>query len=238
MTGTTTHAFDQPTSPMPSPIRHTVRPLATILALLAITVANAAAQSRSASGTSALAPRDEWQRVPDIIAAMGGVEGKRVADVAAGQGYLTRWLSQHAGPNGRVFAVEIGDVERQALRKLAQDSFPNVVVVDGTPTDPRLPDTLDAVVVLNSYHEFASYRDMLSGIRRALRPGGLLVLVDNDASQSTESREWQASHHGLNPKFVVAELEEAGFEIVTRRDDFIVQPYPQWMIVARRAAAP
>jgi predicted methyltransferase len=88
--------------------------------------------------------------------------------------------------------------------------------------------------VLNSYHEFSDYRAMLAGIRRSLRPGAVLVLVDNDASQSTESREWQASHHGLDPRFVEAELKEAGFEIVKRQDDFIVTPYAQWMFVARR----
>jgi predicted methyltransferase len=189
------------------------------------------AQARGGGG---LPPRDEWQRVTEMTAAMGAGAGKRVADVAAGQGYLTRHLARAVGPDGRVYAVEIGAVERQALQQLATDSFPNVVVIEGTPTDPHLPDTLDAAIVLNSYHEFSDYRAMLAGIRRSLRPGALLVLVDNDASQSTESREWQASHHGLDPRFVEAELKEAGFEIVKRQDDFIVTPYAQWMFVARR----
>lgn len=210
-----------------------------LLGVLSLAIAGRAeAQARSGSGGGGLPPRDEWQRVPDILAAMGAIEGKQVADIAAGKGYLTRPLARKVGVAGRVFAVEIGAAEREALQKLAHDSFPNVTVVEGTPTDPRLPPSLDAAVVLNSYHEFADYRAMLGGIRRALRPGGLLVLVDNIASQSTESRQWQASHHGLDPRFVETELREAGFDIVERRDEFIVGAFAQWLFVARRPAAP
>ena len=189
------------------------------------------AQSRGGSG---LPPRDEWQRVPEIVSAMGNIEGKRVADVAAGQGYLTRPLSRKVGAGGRVFAVEIGEVERRALQQLATDSFPNIEVIAGSDTTPNLPDAIDAVVVLNSYHEFTQYRAMLAAIKRALRPGGRLVLVDNDAFATDQSRDWQASHHGLNPRFVDEELKAAGFEIVDRQDKFIVQPFPQWLFVAQR----
>ena len=213
--------------------RYSLGVLTAALVGVIATTGSADAQTRSGGG---LPPRDEWQRVPEILAAMGAIEGKQVADIAAGQGYLTRHIARKVGPRGRVLAVEIGEVEREALAKLATDSFPNVTVVAGTPTDPRLPENLDAAVVLNSYHEFADYRAMLAGIRRALRPGGVLVLVDNRAPESNESREWQASHHGLAPKFVAAELEDAGFEITERRDDFIVHPYAQWLFVARRPA--
>ena len=183
---------------------------------------------------SGLAPRDEWQRVPEILSAMGDIEDKRVADVAAGNGYLTRPLSRKVGPGGRVFAVEIGEVERRALQKLATDSLPNIEVITGSDTTPNLPDAIDAVVVLNSYHEFTQYRAMLAAIKRALRPGGRLVLVDNDGFGTEQPRDWQASHHGLDPRFVDQELRAAGFEIIDRQDKFIVQPYPQWLFIARR----
>ena len=202
------------------------------VAVILSTAANLAnAQARGGNG---LPPRDEWQRVPEILSAMGTIEGKRVADVAAGQGYLTRPLSRKVGAAGRVYAVEIGEVERRALQKLATDSFPNIEVIAGSDTTPNLPDAVDAIVVLNSYHEFTNYRAMLAAIKRALRPGGRLVLVDNDGFGTEQSRDWQASHHGLDPRFVDDELKAAGFEIVDRQDKFIVQPYPQWMFIARR----
>jgi predicted methyltransferase len=208
----------------------------TALSLFVVAFLPAAAQQ--ARGGDGLPPRDEWQKVPEILAALGAAPGQRVADVAAGKGYLTKPLSTAVGKTGRVYAVEIGEEELAALRTLSQqEGFTNIEVIVGSESDPRLPANLDAAVILNSYHELSDYKSTLAGIKRALRPGGLLVLVDNAAGAGwfTERND-QASHHALDPKYVDAELRAAGFEIVKRRDDFIVQPYAQWLIVARPSA--
>jgi predicted methyltransferase len=205
------------------------------LALLAVAFLPAAAQQPRGGG--GLPPRDEWQKVPEILAALGAAPGQRVADVAAGKGYLTKPLAEKVGKTGKVYAVEIGEAELTALRALAkQDAFSNIEVIVGSESDPHLPANLDGVVILNSYHELTDYKSSLAAIKRALRPGGLLVLVDNAAGTGwfTERND-QASHHALDPKYVEAELRAAGFEIATRRDDFITQPYEQWLIVARPA---
>jgi predicted methyltransferase len=187
-------------------------------------------------GAQGLPPRDSYQRVPDIIAALGDVQGKRIADVAAGKGYLTKPLARAVGAGGRVFAVEIDEESLAALRVLARDSLQNLEVIASTATDPKLPSSIDGVVILNSYHELSDYRAILAAIRSALKPGAMLVLVDNVAGGfgGFVTREDQASHHAIDAKFVVDELRAAGFEIVKRQDDFIVQPFPQWLIVARR----
>ena len=213
-----------------------IRPhLSHFLAAVALLTALATSTSAQARG-SGLPPRDEWQRVSDILAALKVSDGQRVADIAAGQGYLTKPLARHVGKSGRVYAVEIGDESLRALRELVQrDSLSNVEVIAGTPTDPQLPEQIDGAVILNSYHELTDYAAMLDGIRRALRPGGLLVLVDNvHLAGFGPARENQVSHHAIDPAFVDAELRAAGFEIADRQDGFIVQPFPQWLIVARR----
>ncbi len=211
-------------------LRHRIGRIA-IAALIAVAVG--AAPARAQDG---LPPRDQWQRVPEILAAMRVANGQRVADVAAGRGYLTKYLARAAGKPGRVFAVEIGDDELRALRVLAaSDSLANIEVIAGTESDPKLPGALDGAVILNSYHELTRHQAMLRAIKTALRSGALLVIVDNAALEGwfTE-RDDQASHHALDPRYAEAELREAGFEIVDRRDQFIVEPYAQWMIVARR----
>jgi predicted methyltransferase len=203
----------------------------TTLLALAVLPANAQ-QSRAGGG---LPPRDEWQKVPEILAALGAAPGQRIADVAAGNGYLTKPLAEKVGKTGRIYAVEIGEEELRALRTLSQqEGLTNIEVIVGSETDPHLPNNLDGVVILNSYHELTDYKATLAGIKRALRPGGLLVLVDNRAGAGwfTERND-QASHHALDPKYVDTELRAAGFEIIARRDDFIVQPYAQWLIIAR-----
>jgi predicted methyltransferase len=217
-------------------IRYPLRRGAAVMLLVAFAALDVAAQTRSAPG-GGLPPRDEYQRVPDILAALRVAAGQRIADVAAGDGYLTRPLAKQVGAAGRVYAVEISEDARRKLAQLIErDTLGNVEVIASTETDPRLPAALDGAVILNSYHELTDYKAVLEGIRRALKPGGLFVLVDNAAGQGwfTERAD-QASHHALDPKYVGAELRAAGFEIVDRQDRFIVQPYAQWLIVARRS---
>lgn len=207
---------------------HTPRVALPLVAGLSIATAVARAQG-------GLPPRDEWQRAPAILVAMHIDVGQRVADVAAGTGYLTKVLATKVGKTGRVYAVEIGDDELRALHALAaRDSFANVEVIAGTPTDPKLPGSLDGAVILNSYHEITQHQAMLAAIKAALRPGALLVIVDNAALAGWfTARDEQASHHALDSKYAAQELRDAGFEIVDRQDAFIVEPYAQWMIVAR-----
>ena len=209
-----------------------------VLSLFAFHLFAASPAVAQVRGGGGLPPRDEWQRVPEIIAALGLTEGQRVADIAAGQGYLTKPLSKAVGTSGRVYAVEISDDARRALTDLAaRESLTNVEVVAGTETDPKLPAQVDGAVILNSYHELTDYKAILAAILRTLRPGGRLVLVDNKNLDGHEStREGQVRRHAIDPSFVDAELRAAGFEIGDRQDGFIVQPFPQWLIVARRPA--
>lgn len=202
----------------------------------AFTLLATSAQAQAARGSGGLPPRDEWQRVPEILAALGVAEGQRVADVAAGQGYLTKHLALKVGKGGKVYAVEISEDARRALAELAErDSFAQIEVIAGTESDPKLPPDIDGAVILNSYHEITEYKAMLEAIKRVLRPGARLVLVDNGVPPGhAPTREEQVRRHGIDPSFVDAELRAAGFEIADRQDGFIVEPFPQWLIVARR----
>jgi predicted methyltransferase len=205
-----------------------------VLALAALVTRSPIA---GAQGDDIFARRDEWQRTSDMIAALGEVRGRRIADIAAGTGYLTKALSKQVGSKGRVYAVEIGEKELAALRGIAQrDSFPNVVVVAGSETDTRLPDTVDGAIILNSYHEITQIQSILVNVLHALRPGGSLVLVDNNPFDEwkSEPRAFQTSHHAIDPAIVEREVRSAGFEIVRRDDAFITAPVSQWLVVARR----
>ena len=223
------------------PVQRRIRPAVLRMLVAAATLAGVSASGAAqvARGSGGLPPRDEWQRVADIVAALRITEGRRVADIAAGQGYLTKPLAKMVGKSGTVYAVEISETARRSLAELAErDSLTNVEIIAGTETDPRLPAHLDGAVILNSYHEMTAYKSMLEAIRRSLRPGALLVLVDNGVPPGqAPTREEQVRRHGIHPEFVAAELRAAGFEIADRQDGFIVQPLQQWLIVARRPAS-
>src|SRR5688572_10564695 len=104
------------------------------------------AQTRTALPPGATAPaapavrRDDWQRVPDIFTALRATTGSRIADLGAGEGWLTQRLAKHVGPGGRVFAVDISEASLNRLAEtIERDSLRNVELVLAEDDDPRLP---------------------------------------------------------------------------------------------------
>ena len=232
-------------------MRNHLARLAFVLALLL--PVSGLAQTRTAAppgtvisnGASAPVRRDDWQRVPDIFAALGAKPGSRIADLGAGEGWLSVRLARQVGAGGRVFAVDISDGALGALAdKLAKDTLRNVELILGEEDDPRLPfGTLDGVVILNAYHEMPKRVPILDGVKRALKPGGVLVIVDNAPvdSLATLSRKEQTTHHALALDFARDDLEAQGFEIVSTDPKFVDRKMDdhwqrQWLIVARRTA--
>jgi SAM-dependent methyltransferase len=105
------------------------------------------------------------------VAERGRLEpGSLVVDLAAGTGQLSRRFV----PLGvRVVAVE----PAANMRALLATNLPDVTAVGGTAEAIPLDDgQADAVVVGNAFHHFDA-EAAFAEIRRALRPGGALVLV-------------------------------------------------------------
>ncbi len=185
--------------------------------------------------------REDWQRVPDIFAALGAKPGSRIADLGAGEGWLTLRLATRVEGSGRVFA---SDISERALSTLAErlDSagVRNVELMLAEVDDPRLPHgSLDGVVILNAYHEMTKRVPVLEGVMRALKPGGVLVIVDNTPPDSLQTRREQTARHTLSIELARDDLEAQGLEIVSSDPAFITRKLEQhthreWMLVARR----
>jgi len=183
--------------------------------------------------------RDEWQKVDEIFAAMGVSPGDHVADVGAGGGFLSVRLSEAVGEQGRVYAEDITQrLVRELTEQMESLGITNVEPVLGGTDDPNLPaDELNAVVIVNAYHEMNQHESMLAGIWRSLQSGGRLVIVDNPPRDSTSSRSSQMRAHDIHIGVVEQDLTLAGFEILERRADFINTgsgrgSHRQWMLVA------
>jgi predicted methyltransferase len=209
--------------------------LAAVTPALAVVVVTACQSSRDAT-------REEWQKVPEILKALGIMGGSSVADVGAGEGFFTFRLAHEVGPAGRVYAVEVAADDLRRLReRVSREGVPQVEVVAGERDDPRLPgDSLDAALIVNAYHEMREHQAMLAAIRRALKPNGRLVIVEPIVeSRRGESRERQESSHEIEPKYVEADLREAGFEVLELRDPFTRRPAgdSEWLLVARPVSA-
>ena len=186
--------------------------------------------------------RDGWQRVPDVMTALSVDAGSRVADVGAGSGYFTAHLSREVGPSGRVFAVDISERALDQLDRLVEnEKLENVDVIRGEIDDPGLPErSLDAVLVVDAYHEMTEYEAILAAVYGALKPGGRLVILDLVPPDSSAARDRQTANHRLGMSVVEREIRAAGFEVVERDPRFTRsgRGSGQWMLVARRPAQP
>lgn len=116
----------------------------------------------------------------------------KVADVGAGSGWLTVRLAEFVGPKGKVYAVEILPVYVSYIEEVVKtNKLNNVEVILGLSTDPKLSlNTLDAVMILIAYHEFEKPITMLTKIRKAMKIGARLGILERDSDQMrTKARE-------------------------------------------------
>lgn len=125
-------------------------------------------------------PSRSHEELPErVIDAMQLAPRAVVADVGAGTGYFTLRIAQRIA-HGQVYAVDIQaemlDIIRQRARRL---SLANITPVQARPDDPLLaPESVDAVLLVDAYHEFSHPHEMMQALVAALRPGGRLYLVE------------------------------------------------------------
>jgi SAM-dependent methyltransferase len=129
--------------------------------------------------------REQKLRLPRVFEVMKIGRGDAVADIGAGGGWLTVRLARQVGPSGVVYAEDILPKFTNYIAERAQkENLANVRTILGTTTDPKLPpNTLDAAIILNAYHEFERPLTMLRHIYRALKPGGRLGFIERDTEE-------------------------------------------------------
>jgi len=190
---------------------------------------------------SAWADRDKWQKADELIRNLNLMPGSQVADVGSHEGYMTVKLSAVVGASGKIYAV---DVEQPKLDKLntilTKRNINNVQTIKGDYDDPKLPtNQLDAVIILDTYHEMDDHDKILQHIKKSLKPGGRLVMCEAIADTRRKStRTDQERKHELGMNFALEDLSKAGFTIVKQQDVFVDRTKEKgdkmWIIVATK----
>jgi ubiquinone/menaquinone biosynthesis C-methylase UbiE len=156
--------------------------------------------------------RDLWQRPDPIMDAMGIADASVVADVGAGSGWFTIKLARRVGPRGIVYAQDVQlEMLNAITRRVQREGLQNVRPILGRGSDPRLPArSLDAVLMVDAYHEIEDRVTMLANIARALKPDG------TGPGPSLEER--------VSPDVVVKDAERAGLRLI-RQEAFLAYQY-------------
>jgi len=122
--------------------------------------------------------RAGWQQPARVVETLRLRAGMTVADVGAGTGYFARRFAAAVGPTGKVLALDIEPEMLEELRRRAPDAT-NIETRRAEPADPGLaPASVDVVFICDTGHHLHDRVRYYGKLRRALRRGGRLVLVD------------------------------------------------------------
>jgi SAM-dependent methyltransferase len=158
--------------------------------------------------------REQKLHINQVMDLLAISPGRVVADIGAGSGWFTVRAAWRVTETGKVYAVEINPAAITYINERAQkERLPNIKTVLGTADDPRLPPgSVDAVLLLKTYHEVAKPIDLLRNLRGALRPGARVGIID---------REGNGENHGVQKKVVLREAQEAGYRLVEEHDELV-----------------
>lgn len=153
--------------------------------------------------------RDAWQKPEEVIAALALPQEAKVADLGSATGYFAVRLAR-AVPKGHVYGVDIEpDMKRYLEERARREGLGNLTAVLGEPADPKLPEPVDLVLVVNTYHHIQDRTAYFRQLHGSLTPGGRVAIVDFRKGQPIGPPE----QHRLPPEQVRQELEAAGYRL-------------------------
>jgi predicted methyltransferase len=179
---------------------------------------------------------DAWRKPREVLNFLEVVPGQQVLDFYAGPGYYSELLSHIVGPTGSVLIYN-NELYAQAaysglMKRLGRNRLPNAKQLKESSNYLTLaPASLDRVLFVLVYHDLywqpggspepmGDPKKVLAILHAALKPNGLVVVVDHAANETPrENLTSVANHmHRIDPKAVVADFEQAGFKFVGASD--------------------
>lgn len=177
--------------------------------------------------------QQESKKLADL---MNWRPGQVIAEIGAGEGEMTFAAAARVGLEGHVYTTEL-DVKKVAdLRKQVEKrKLENVSVIKAEPIDTELPENCcDDIFMRRVYHHFEDPAKTDASILRALKPGGLVAVIDFAPRQGlppVEGAPRNHGGHGIAKDVLIEELRSAGFEIVTQQQNW---PDGDYCVIARK----
>jgi cyclopropane fatty-acyl-phospholipid synthase-like methyltransferase len=155
--------------------------------------------------------RDERLQINRVMDMLAIKAGTSVADIGAGSGWFTVRAARRLSGSGTVYAVDINPEAIQYIeRRAKKEQLHNIKTILSKPDDPQLPaDSVDAVLLLKTYHEIAHPIAVLRNLRSSLKPGAKIGIVDRNGN---------GENHGVSKDVVIREAIRAGYELQDFQD--------------------
>lgn len=158
--------------------------------------------------------RDAWQKPEEIVNALHIDPASSVADVGAGTGYFAMRIAKRI-PGGKVFAADVEpDMVRYLGERAKREKATNVMAVQAAPDAANLPEPVDLILVVDTYHHIGNRTAYFAKLKSSLRPGGRLAIIDFKA----DSPVGPPVQHRISPEKVAEELGAAGYTLAETHD--------------------
>lgn len=170
---------------------------------------------------------DARRKVGELVAFSGAKPGDHVLELIPGGGYFTRVFSKVVGPKGAVYAVwtkqydEESHPDSDKLRAVAKEpGYGNISVLVQPANALTTPQPVDVVFTSQNYHDYndsfmapTSVDTLNKDVFKALKPGGVFIVVDHVAEAGSGMRDTDTMHR-IDPAIVKKQVTAAGFEYV------------------------
>lgn len=172
--------------------------------------------------------RDAYQKPHEVLTALAIEPGEVIADIGAGSGYFTFRLAHRVGDKGRVYAVDISpDMIRHLNRRIRELKAMNVTAILADADDPLLADaSIDRFFFSDSWHHIENQSKYLSLIKRMLKPGGEIIMIDFHKKELPVGPPMQMK---IAREDLIRQMESNGFRL-TKEHTFL--PYQYFLVFA------
>lgn len=178
------------------------------------------AETMSYHGGSAWLVRPERQDEENQSLLLEQLElkpGQVICDLGCGVGYHTIPIAKRVAPEGKVYAVDIQIEMLQALSQNANhEGVENIESILSEQGDPKLPEhSIDLILLVDVYHEFSDPETMLAKMQQALKPDGMIALVE---FRREDPRIPIHPLHKMTKSQILKEYEANGFRLIKEFD--------------------
>ena len=179
---------------------------------------------------------DAWRKPREVLRFLEIAPGQRVLDFFGGPGYYSELMARVVGPDGAVLLYNnelyYQTAYHDLMMRTGRKRLPNVKALREPSNYLQLePSSLDRVLFSLVYHDLywrpqgapdtmGDANRVLANLFKALKPGGLVVVVDHVASDSARDAVIPIASrlHRIDPKIVLDDFARAGFEYVGASD--------------------
>lgn len=158
--------------------------------------------------------RIEGLQVTNVIKTLKVKSGQRIADIGAGSGLFTRPMAQKVGDKGVVYAVDVDPELLKHVERTAQEQkLTNIKTILASESDPKLPEPVDLIVVIDTLHHISNQAAYLKGLKKYLKSDGRIAIIDF-------SKDWPAGHEKMiyTVETLDGWMSAAGFKRVEKHD--------------------